>query len=79
MRSPMNTKQFTKIRSFLTFEPLWHDNFEKFCKNLRLCISCFVNMITYDKFPKSIPFDPKSNTYILGEYDEYLSKRSKSA
>ena len=30
---------------------------------------------TYDEFPWSIRFNPESNTYILGEYDEYLFKR----
>ena len=31
---------------------------------------------TYDEFPRSIRFDLESNTYIMGEYDEYMLKRS---
>ena len=38
-----------------------------------------ISVWTYNKFPQSIRFDPESNTYILGEYDEYMSKRSESA
>ena len=28
-----------------------------------------------EKLPQSIHFDPESNTYILGEYDEYMLKQ----
>ena len=34
---------------------------------------------TFKKLPQTIPYSPDSNTHILGEYDKYLSKRSKSA
>ena len=43
-------------------------------------VASWINCVwTYDEFPWSICFNPKSNTYILSEYDKYMLNRSKSA
>ena len=34
----------------------------------KFAASWIICVWTYDEFPRSIRFDPKSNTYILGEY-----------
>ena len=52
----------------------------RFVIRIKFAASSIFCVWTYDQFPWSIRFDPESNTtYILGEYDKYLSKRSKSA
>ena len=46
--------------------------FKKICRFVNyLCIN--------DELPWSICFDPELNTYILGQFDKYMSKRSESA
>ena len=41
---------------------------------LKFAASWIIRVWTCDEFPRSIRFDPESNTYILGEYDKYMSK-----
>ena len=36
---------------------------------LKFAASWIIRVWTYNEFPRSIRFDPESNTYILGEYD----------
>ena len=46
---------------------------------IKFAPSSIIRVWTYDQFSQSIGCDHKSNTYIFGKYDKYLSKRSESS
>ena len=45
---------------------------------LKFAASWIIRVWTYNEFPRSIRFDPESNTYILGEYDIFALRSNTS-